>query len=49
MPLGGTDPNRMSFLQHLEELRIRLLRIVIVLVVAFFGAWPVSGDRKSVV
>jgi sec-independent protein translocase protein TatC len=38
-----TDPNRMSFLQHLEELRARLLRIVIAFVVAFFLAWPVSG------
>ncbi|HEY3176389.1 MAG TPA: twin-arginine translocase subunit TatC [Candidatus Polarisedimenticolia bacterium] len=33
----------MSFLQHLEELRTRLLRIVIVLVMAFFGSWPASG------
>lgn len=39
----GTDPNRMSFLQHLEELRARLIRIVIALVAAFFLAWPVSG------
>ena len=38
-----TDPNRMSFLQHLEELRARLLRIVIALVAGFFLAWPVSG------
>jgi len=38
-----TDPNRMSFLQHLDELRARLLRIVIVLVVAFLAAWPISG------
>ena len=38
-----TDPNRMSFLQHLEELRARLMRIVIVLAAAFFLAWPVSG------
>ncbi len=38
-----SDPNRMSFLQHLEELRARLLRCVLVLAAAFFGAWPVSG------
>ena len=33
----------MSFLQHLEELRARLLRSFIVLVAAFFLAWPISG------
>jgi len=33
----------MSFLQHLEELRARLLRILLALVAAFFLAWPVSG------
>ena len=37
------DPNRMSFLQHLEELRARLLRCVAVLALLFFAAWPVSG------
>jgi len=36
------DPNKMSFLQHLEELRYRLMRSVIALVVGFFAAWPVS-------
>ena len=39
----GTDPNRMSFLQHLEELRSRLLRCFLVMVAAFFLAWPISG------
>jgi sec-independent protein translocase protein TatC len=39
----GADPNRMSFLEHLEELRARLLRCVLVLSAVFFGAWPVSG------
>ena len=39
----GGDPNQMSFLQHLEELRARLMRCVIALVAAFFLAWPVSG------
>jgi len=34
----------MSFLQHLDELRFRLMRSVIALVVAFFAAWPLS-DR----
>ena len=38
------DPNRMSFLQHLEELRARLLRIVVVLVAAFFLAWNTIED-----
>jgi len=38
-----TDPDGMSFLQHLEELRARLLRIVFAVVAAFFLAWPVSG------
>lgn len=38
-----TDPNRMSFLQHLEELRSRLLRSFLVLVAAFFLSWPISG------
>jgi sec-independent protein translocase protein TatC len=33
----------MSFLQHLDELRVRLLRCVLVLGVAFFAAWPISG------
>ena len=33
----------MSFLQHLEELRGRLLRIVLALVIGFFLAWPFSG------
>ncbi len=33
----------MSFLQHLEELRSRLLRCLIALVAGFFLAWPVSG------
>ncbi len=47
MPLGGTDPNRMSFLQHLEELRARLLRIVAVLAVGFFAAWPASASRRA--
>ena len=37
------DPNQMSFLQHLEELRARLMRCVIALVAGFFLAWPVSG------
>lgn len=33
----------MSFLEHLEELRSRLLRSLLALVVGFFLAWPVSG------
>jgi len=33
----------MSFLQHLDELRVRLLRCVLVLGAAFFAAWPISG------
>ncbi len=33
----------MTFLQHLEELRRRLLRCVAALVIALFAAWPVSG------
>jgi len=33
----------MSFLQHLDELRIRLIRCVAVWAVAFFAAWPISG------
>ena len=37
------DPNKMSFLQHLEELRSRMLRCLLVLAAAFFAAWPVSG------
>ena len=43
MAARETDPNKMSFLQHLEELRSRLLRSFIVLVAAFLLAWPVSG------
>lgn len=39
-----TDPNRMSFLEHLEELRARLLRCVVALVAGFFVAWPLSGS-----
>lgn len=42
--VARTDPNRMSFLQHLEELRARLLRSVVALVAGFFIAWPLS-DR----
>src|SRR5262245_29530447 len=42
-PRRTDDPNRMTFLQHLEELRARLLRVVVVLVAGFFLAWPVSG------
>jgi len=33
----------MSFLQHLEELRARLMRSVIALVAGFLIAWPFSG------
>jgi len=33
----------MSFLQHLEELRARLLRSAVALVAGFFIAWPLSG------
>jgi len=43
MPSERADPNKMSFLQHLEELRGRLLRCIVVLGLLFFGAWPVSG------
>jgi sec-independent protein translocase protein TatC len=43
MRVRGADPNQMSFLQHLDELRVRLLRSVLVTVVAFFAAWPISG------
>ena len=43
-----TDPNRMSFLQHLEELRARLLRCFLVMVAAFFLAWPISGRLYDV-
>jgi len=37
-----TDPDRMSFLQHLDELRARLLRVIAAVAAAFFLAWPVS-------
>ncbi|MGH9867300.1 MAG: twin-arginine translocase subunit TatC [Candidatus Polarisedimenticolia bacterium] len=43
MRARGADPNQMSFLQHLDELRVRLLRCVLVTALAFFLAWPVSG------
>ncbi|HKY33843.1 MAG TPA: twin-arginine translocase subunit TatC [Candidatus Polarisedimenticolia bacterium] len=43
MPSRRGDPNQMSFLQHLDELRVRLLRCAIVLGAAFLAAWPVSG------
>ncbi|HET9480573.1 MAG TPA: twin-arginine translocase subunit TatC [Candidatus Polarisedimenticolia bacterium] len=43
MWLRSGDPNQMSFLQHLEELRARLMRCVLVLVAGFFLAWPFSG------
>ena len=33
------DPNRMSILEHLEELRSRLLRIAVAIVLGFFAAW----------
>lgn len=40
----AADPNQMSFLQHLEELRSRMLRIAVALVLGFFVAWPFSGE-----
>ena len=33
---------QMSFLEHLDELRKRLVRVIIILVVAFMGCWLVS-------
>ncbi|MDM7923819.1 MAG: twin-arginine translocase subunit TatC [Pyrinomonadaceae bacterium] len=42
---GGTgDGNQMSFLEHLDELRRRLVNSVIVVVIAFAGCWYFSGD-----
>lgn len=43
MGTGKTDPNRMSFLEHLDELRRRLLRCCAVLVLGILVMWPVSG------
>lgn len=41
--MRASDPDRMSFLQHLEELRSRMLRCVAALVVGLLAVWPVSG------
>lgn len=48
MPFRGVDPNRMSFLQHLEELRARLIRCVLALAIAFFAAWPLSDQLYEI-
>src|SRR5215204_3188127 len=34
---------QMSFLEHLDELRRRLVNIVVIIVVAFVSCWFVSG------
>ena len=33
------DPNIMSFFEHLEELRKRIFRSLLILLVAFLGCW----------
>src|SRR5205814_542530 len=38
------DPDRMTFLEHLEELRVRLIRSVISLIVAFGICWNFSRE-----
>lgn len=38
-PSSQRDPNRMSILGHLEELRSRLLKVAVAVVVAFSVAW----------
>jgi sec-independent protein translocase protein TatC len=39
------NPDRMSFLEHLEELRVRLVHAIVALVVGFFAAW---GFREHI-
>ena len=43
-PLRGGE---MSFLEHLEELRRRLVNSVIILILAFVGCWFASGKIYS--
>jgi sec-independent protein translocase protein TatC len=41
---GPSDPDKMGFLEHLEELRVRLIRAVIAVVVALGVSWFWSKD-----
>jgi sec-independent protein translocase protein TatC len=43
--MARTHPDRMSFLEHLEELRVRLIRSLISLVVGFAVCW---GFREQI-
>lgn len=48
LPIGESEAEldaggQMSFLEHLDELRRRIVNSVIILVVAFFACWFVSG------
>lgn len=39
-----TDPNRMSFLEHLDELRQRLIRAVVAVLLAVAACWSWSSE-----
>lgn len=38
------EDKRMSFTEHLGELRVRLIRICVTLIVTFFAGWAISGS-----
>ena len=41
-----TNPDKMSFLEHLEELRVRLVHAAVALTLAFALCWNWHEDNR---